>query len=441
MQTVKKTILSHPRLSVFLLALLVRLAALGFRLPELGTPLIKDSFLYQLMAEGLRAGAGLLNEGHPTAVVQPLYPLFLAAVYTLCDGSVVAVLLIQIVLSALTAVLLAVMTRCLAGERAGLAAGVILALYWPLALVASRILTETLFVFFLVAACYSLVLHLRTRKISWAALAGLLLGLSCLTRAVTLYLAPLVVLWLTVLAWRERDSRRLWSALLFCAAFGTALAPWTARNWRVFHAFLPGGTNSGMVLYIGNFPPGGHGFGMNLRSQDLPPEDRYVFDLPELEFDRAMRRIAIQRLRQDPAGSVCIALRKALFFWVPVDWEILGHGEGIVNPWYVWLILLTLPWLFSPRGWKDYLVPLGVTLYFFLISLATYGSPRLRLPVEPMLMPLAAAGWLRLEQTLSRHLLWLGLPVLMLLSSVAALVWGGAIKEFLAGILSAVGLW
>ncbi len=441
MSSLKKTLLSHPLLSVFLLALLVRLIALGLRLPELDTPLNKDSLLYHQMAVSLRAGAGLVNEGHPTAVVQPLYPLFLSGVYTLCGESFVVVFLLQVILSALTAVLLAGMTRRLAGERTGLAAGVILALYWPLALVANRLLTETLFIFFLVAACYSLVLHLHTKRMSWAVLAGLLLGLSCLARAVTLYLAPLIGLWLLALAWGDRDHRRLLSGFLFCAVFLAALVPWTVRNWNVFHAFLPGGTNSGMVLYIGNYPPGGHGFGMNLRPQDLPPEDRYIYDLPELQFDQAMRRMAIQKLRQDPAGAAYMFVRKALFFWVPVDWEILGHNDGIVNPWYVWLILLTLPWLFSPRGWKEYLVPLGVAFYFFLICLATYGSPRLRLPVEPLMMPLAAEGWLRLEQTLNRQLLWLGLPVLMLLSGVAAMVWGGAIKEFLAGIISAVGLW
>ncbi len=441
MRTLKLFFSTRPFMSLLFLALAVRLLAFAVHMPDLERPLIKDSYVYHTMAIGLIAGEGIRDEGQLSAVAQPLYPLFLASVYSISDNSRTAVIIIQMLLSALTVLIIAAMTRELAGERSSVAAGVIASLYWPLAMAATHILTETLFIFLLAGAAYSFMLFQRRGRLSLAILSGFLLGLSCLTRAVTLYMAFLAAVLILLAAWKRKKRSLVLAALLFILSFCLVMTPWTVRNWNVFKAFAPGGTNSGMVLYTGNFPPGGRGFGMNLRARDLQAGKEYILELPEIERDRALRELALQKMRENPVEVARIVALKALFFWAPADWEILGHGEGVLNPWFVWLMLFVFIWAVWSDRRKEYLVPVFITVYFYLISLATYGSPRLRLPVEPFLMILAAEGWCKLDETLLGNTRRLVFLLAMIITVSAGYYWSFEIKEYMALMLSKAGIW
>jgi len=51
--------------------------------------------------------------------------------------------------------------------------------------------------------------------------------------------------------WREEFLKNFLIASLFMAA---TIAPWTYRNWRVLHAWVPISTNGGDVFYRANNP-------------------------------------------------------------------------------------------------------------------------------------------------------------------------------------------
>ena len=189
----------------------------------------------------------------------------------------------------------------------------------------------------MLAGSLFLVEYFREGRLRNAVLAGILLGLACLARGVLMYFAVLAGVWILVRSWKLNPRMAATSSALFLGSFALVMAPWVVRNKVVLGTFAPGGTNTGMVLYTGNFPEQGRIFGMNLRPHQLPPESRHILDLPEVRRDQALKNLAIQRIKQEPLHVAKMVVKKALFFWVPVDWEILGHGEGTFNPWYFWI--------------------------------------------------------------------------------------------------------
>ncbi|MBI3552611.1 MAG: glycosyltransferase family 39 protein [Elusimicrobia bacterium] len=80
-----------------------------------------------------------------------------------------------------------------------------------------------------------------------SAILGAALALACLLRSVAPFLAAA-----DALTWLLRHGRRR-AAALTLAAWAACLAPWTLRNWRVFHEFIPIAANSGEVLAIDTF--------------------------------------------------------------------------------------------------------------------------------------------------------------------------------------------
>jgi len=128
----------------------------------------------------------------------PLYPLFLAVIFRLLGAEVGAARLVQALLSAATVPLLYLWAGRRYGPRAGLVAATLGALFFPLAVQSTTLLTETLFLFLYVLGMIALEWTLA-RPAWWRALGtGALFGLATLTRSVGL---PLVGLAALAMAW------------------------------------------------------------------------------------------------------------------------------------------------------------------------------------------------------------------------------------------------
>ncbi|MGZ5494491.1 MAG: hypothetical protein ACXWHG_12870, partial [Thermoanaerobaculia bacterium] len=136
--------------AVFLTALAVRCAIVFqldgtaiFRTPQL------DSVEYFTWAERIASGDFSWPAAPPHG---PGYPLFLGLLLFICRGSLFAVHLLQANLGSITAVMIAATANRVAGQKAGLAAGVFAALYGPMALVDVSIYGEGLLVFLITAS-------------------------------------------------------------------------------------------------------------------------------------------------------------------------------------------------------------------------------------------------------------------------------------------------
>lgn len=249
------------------LAAIVVLALVARVIVVLATPGFKavsdagdfDRIAVSLVDHGSFPRSYLAPNGGPTAFRAPLFPIALAAAYELTGtGSATtrwdAGRIMEAVLGAITVLLIGLLAERLLARRVALIAAAIAAVYPPLWLVGSSLLSESLFIPLLLGSVLAALKHQQSeRRYAWAALSGALAGLTALTRANGIVmLVPLVLLVWGERPWRSWRAARAPLALL--AATLLTLTPWTIRNAVQFHQFVPISTETGYAL-AGTYNP------------------------------------------------------------------------------------------------------------------------------------------------------------------------------------------
>lgn len=221
---------------------------------------VSDFAIYHEFALGILSGHGFAVTGpagmedvdtylkidpplpYPTAFRPPGTPFFAAALYRVFGTDPLVFKLANVVLGSLIGVLIFLILSDV-DERLARAAALLWSLY-PSAIFATNLVgSEVLFTFLLLM----LALVVGRRGIPYLAVGavGLLAAAAIYVRAL---LGPLTASVLVAIASsREPPRRRLAQSLVFVAFLGVALAPWTIRNWRLFHHFIPTCTNEGRV--------------------------------------------------------------------------------------------------------------------------------------------------------------------------------------------------
>ena len=413
-----------------------------------------DTLLYGNIARNLMQHARFaITDGsgvaHETLIRLPGYPLLLAACFRLFGvGSYTAVCYVQIALELAGCLLLADFVRLIAPAPIKTAAThttLWLAALCPFtASYSVAPLTETPTLFCIALALWALArFHARPRwltaltftfAVAFAALLrpdGALVGIA---------LAPALILGLR----NAKDARRrLMRMVLVC--FLLALLPfgiWTARNWRVFHLFMPlaprYATDPGEATYPGwqrwmkawcldfvstyevywNVP------GSDFEVSQLPSR---AFDSPAQyaetaalaadyndngqdlspEIDAGFAKLAAERIHDHPLRYyLWLPLGRMADMWlrprvenlnIDLDWWVYSHhysetrfswAYAALNAAYLLLALAGL--CFKPR------YALWMVLYFVLRSalLMTLEAPEARYTLEcfPMLFALAGIG-------------------------------------------------
>lgn len=203
---------------------------------------------------------GMIPPGKPTAFFMPLYPLFLAAVFAVFGGGFFPAQLVQMLLSALLPLIAFHLARRAAGKETALIAALLAAVHPYFIYYAGLLVTQTLFVVLLgLASCAYYAL--RERPSAWrAALLGLLLGLSFLTRTFTATFLPLLLLAMVAelggfgtgeAGCRVRSPlvRAAVLALVTTVAFTAVAAPWVIRNFILFDELVILPTKGGRNLW------------------------------------------------------------------------------------------------------------------------------------------------------------------------------------------------
>jgi tetratricopeptide (TPR) repeat protein len=229
-------------LAVALLALAVRLVhAWQISQAPFADLRLGDARAYHQWALAILGGDWMGREAFYQA---PLYPYFLAVVHGLVGDGTAMVRFVQAVVGSASCVLLAAAGMTMFG-RAGVVAGVLLAIYPPAIFFDGLFDKSSLVGFFSTLLLFFLAgPRVRYR----AALTGLTLGLLTLTRENALLLAAPVLAWFLI---GERAPR---AAALFVAGCLVALLPVGVRNYAVGGQFLLTTSQFGPNFYIGNHP-------------------------------------------------------------------------------------------------------------------------------------------------------------------------------------------
>ena len=422
-------------IQVFLFALIVRFIVL-LAIPA--APISGDAGDYDRLARAIVNGEGYVSEsGQPTSMRPPLYSYVLAAFYRVFTDGPAAMRFLQAILDAVTCALVyGLAFRHFGIEAARIAGG--LSIFSLSLLFATRhLLTETFMAFFMVAIVCSLDTALTSWRVGAFLMTGALVGLSTLTKGTTLPLPVMLLLpiWAST-QWKWRPTVRA-GAIVF-AGFLVVLLPWTVRNYLVHHEVVPVATQMGWVAYSSYAPPEGRIFGVYTFDETVEAAMR----LPEAARSRELTDAAVSLILERPAELPKLLVLKFLYFFSPFDWEILG-GDGVFN----FLYALTLPlalyglWVARNRGWRPWLLAMPPA-FLLALSLVLYGSPRLRLPVEPILAVLAGGGlvdmWWKAEERRTAFMVMSGAA---LIGGFTIYMFSAEVKGVSATILQGIGLW
>jgi hypothetical protein len=208
-----------------------------------------------------------------------------------------------------------------------------------------------------------------------------------------IFFIPLAVLWLLA-------GRRLVVATALVAAAAATVAPWTARNARVYGRFILVASEGGVTFWTGNHP-------LARGEGDLaanPP-----LKLAELEFRRAhpgltpeeleplYYRDALRWIGANPGRWLVLLARKAFYTVVPVGPSYTLHSTrywaaSVLS----YLVLLPLSILGLGRLWRSTRRPTALLLLgasAVLVGLLFFPQERFRIPViDPVLIVAAAAA-------------------------------------------------
>lgn len=185
---------------------------------------------------------GLPVAPHPTLIRLPGYPFFLTLCFRLFGvDRYPAVLLLQIVIDLWTCLLLAGIAARIFGQRAGIAALWLSTLCPFTANYTAAALTETLTLFCIALAFYSLTRWQQAGSTAnrWVPALGFALAYAILVRPEQGLLAVAVLPAMFWLGTRAHGPRGAWPVLLVAALTFAPLVPWAARNWQTFHVIQP----------------------------------------------------------------------------------------------------------------------------------------------------------------------------------------------------------
>lgn len=366
---------------------------------------------YEQIATALLQGRGFLFEWHQTpyrSYCEPLYPLLAAGVYWLTEHRQSALVVVQIILSSLTAVMAASCAWHLTQRREAVwLAGLLVAGHPGLILYTTKLHPFVLDALGFTLVAWALLRYADHPTPQGALRLGLVGGLCLLTRPTVLVLLPLGGWWI----WRATEGDRMVQirrVALVLVVIGLLISPWVVRNIHLHGRFMLTRSTAPFMLWLGNNP--------RATGSALTPQGRPIFELAPRPFQEAIvasdelgrqalfAQAAWAYIRSDPWAFVKRTLQKVGYFW----WFSPSAGQlypqrwwRLYQLWWAGLLLLglwgmiearVLPMALRQRLW----LLVGMALLLSLAQSVFYVEGRHRLAVEPLFSGVIAFGAMQL---------------------------------------------
>lgn len=448
-------------LGLFVTALAIKVTIFFFATD----PIIFSKYPYfaQRIAQGLDIGERLVD-------LSPVY-LYINVIFYQIFGSKWEMLaILQILIGSLNCLIIYLIGEKLFGKLIGIIAAVILALYGNLTLIELTLEPETFVIFFSSLALLSLLrakddpartypqegienlpvsemaeqqaiagrmkngeqsssknlprgdtgstirqTHLLQRlPLRWF-IAGMLLGLSAITKPNTLLLLPGALIWI----WWDRIkiSKRMIATLCLLLGATLLVSPVTLRNYLKFHDVILITADGGKVFFHGN-GPGATG----MDRADLPYQGFLEEGQSEPDYAHALFRSTARALsgtplkpsgcsnywfhytlnyiKAHPSEALFLEIKKSFFFWS--NYEVHDIDSTYKNyltmqswpliPFGAIAALGILGMMISIRRFGEILLLYWMILIYFFSVLIFFAASRYRLPVVPFLSIFAASA-------------------------------------------------
>ena len=339
----------------------------------------------------------------PTAWLAPIYPCILAAVFKIFGvytfASSWVILAINSFFSALNCIpIYHIALRCFSRKAALWSAWIwallpysmYYAIHWAWETALAALLLTCVFLLALrmagIGGAEAMASHSRK---DWP-LFGLLWGLIALVNPSLLLWLPLVGLWLLS---RQRRPFGLKAPLLSATSAGIIfvliLTPWTLRNYRVFHKFIPVRSNFGEELRLGNADDAVGIWRSYVHPSQYPIQLRLYEQMGEIAFIEMRKREALDFISAHPGKFVTLCLRRFVYYWFDTpmtNWNgslrlyrnLLFFFTSVVAFGGLWVLLRTR----HPARFLFGSLLFAAPLLYYL----TFPHPRYRHPIEPVIL-------------------------------------------------------
>lgn len=348
----------------------------------------------------------------PTAWMTPVYPLILAGIFRVFGvykfRAFLAAALFNIVCVTVATVPLYYAARRIGGRSLAAVSGWLWAIFPNAILLTFESMWEACLSALLAAAILwaTLALDGSRRRRDWCAY-GALWGLGLMTNPVLASLLPFLLGWL---AWRRRRERgprplREWLAkpALALAVAALCCVPWTIRNYRVFHHFVPWSSVLGLQMWLGNNARARPVWLGRLHPINDPAERAAYVRMGEIAYMHQKFDLAVRYMVTHPGRELVLTSRRFLAIWsggTPYPWHAFLANRSL---WFRYVLLFNLAaalaaaagivLLFVRRS--EFAFPLAVfPLVFPWAYYLTLATSRYRLPIDPIVMLLAAIALL-----------------------------------------------
>ncbi len=402
--------------------------ASGYRLSRVGSfayPLYDSGFWIRLDGELViddKAREQFLS-APANAYTMPGYPAVLGATWAVSptgDSHRSIARLLQAVLSVATAGVVFLLARPL-GERTALFALVIAAVYPPLTLANSYLITEVLYTFLLTAFVYTFVRWHTTRNVWLAAAAGTLLSLG-------MYVRPTMAFWIVgaavaVVYFGAANRSQLVRQLVVMAIVSAAvMTPWWVRNYSVYGRFVPFTTSSTINLVEGLRRDAAEqpAFPWQSTPHAYSPADRAMAARINEFFENAPRSTAgdlvlvryygsasqdlLRDLTREYPGRMAVNRLRSIAVSLALPTAISPTAMGGYPFRVSWVLHLALLGLFvagcvlAPKQ-PDVWIMISIVAYFVLFHAAVLPLQRYYFPALPVAIVIAALALGRLGRT------------------------------------------
>jgi hypothetical protein len=398
---------------------LVAFIAFGIRLSYVITLTHYRTLAFDAMF--FHGGWATFGGKHPSALFPPGYGALLGAASWLGLRTLLWHHFVTCAVGTVTVVLTGLLGRRVGGTGVGLVSAAGAAVYPMLFVADGALMSESLYVAFVVAA---LLAALRVRDQPtvgrWAVFGGLI-GAAVLTRGEGILLLPLLALPMALSLNATSALRRLGGLGITVVVVVAMLLPWEIRNYVVFHEPVWLALNSSTVIGGANCADaysGEHrGSWVNhCQMSRYTPAERSGRNFVETTANNRVRRAGLRYARNHLSAIPTLMVVRVLRTWGfyspyrEIQYEAVAENRSVrwlALGWLMYLGLLPLAAYggvaLSRRGVK--LWPFAAIVAMASITSAlTYGNQRFHLAAEPVLLVFAAVGLMALLPRLKAEL-------------------------------------
>ena len=386
---------------IFLIAFSLRLALLcehNFALGWEGDGFPKsDAKTYDVVAMNILKGRGFgiyLSGFKYSSISSPLYPLFLAFMYSFFGHNYMAVKIAQLVIGSLNAVVVYAIGKRLFTRSVGIISGLIFASYLPHMWWTSALMREVFSTFLFGLAYLAMIKAIDEVSLKNNILAGISIGIAILMRGQALVFLPV----LAICGFIGSNRKQYFSILLFALL---VISPWVIRSMVVHNGAVIMETAAGRQFWTGTNPKYRGLFYCRAARHEALWEKPFQ---SEAQRCGRLNREAIGFIKDNPEfyfGAVKARLKR---FWHIGGLRVVRFNPKGIEVFLPYMVMFfgfvgALHGFFlSPR-----VIPLIlIILSYSLVSGVCGSHTRYRLPLEPFLIVLSGYTVYLISQIRSR---------------------------------------